>query len=71
MPTIAPTNPDRWLSTRTCALIGDLHIATIQRAIREGRLPATRLGGGREYRVRLGDLTDYLNGTAADQEATA
>src|SRR2546430_4275790 len=47
----------------------NLHVRTIRRFIREGRLKATRIG--KEYRIADADLAGFAGPAAADSAAPA
>ncbi|MCG5431190.1 helix-turn-helix domain-containing protein [Mycobacterium sp. MYCO198283] len=48
--------PTRYLTVNEVADHYRTTARTVQRWIREGRLPATRLPGGRSYRIRAEDI---------------
>jgi excisionase family DNA binding protein len=50
----------RPLSTGAAARVAGVHSTTIWRAIREGELPAIRLGPHGDYRIRLEALEAWL-----------
>ena len=62
---VSPNNPNELLKIKQAAQDSNVHENTIRNCIRDGRLPAVRLGA-RVIRIRRADLdalfTDYKNG---------
>jgi excisionase family DNA binding protein len=48
----------------------DVHVETVRRMIKDGRLPALRLGTGRRARLRIdeADLLAFLDSSKTHQE---
>jgi len=55
---------DEWMTVREVAMRFRVSQSTIQRLIRAGTLPATRLPGGRLLRIRPADVEMLLGRTA-------
>ena len=62
---------DPWLSLEDGAkLAGNLHLATLGRAIKSKRLRAVKINGGRVYRLRASWINAWLmSGEAASYQA--
>jgi excisionase family DNA binding protein len=55
------------ISTGAAARLAGVHSTTIWRAIREGELPATRLGPHGHYRVARQELEAWLQPTTEEK----
>ncbi len=62
---MADRDPDELLTVAEVATELKVKDATVRTWIRHDKLPARRLGGGKEFRVRRGDLDTMLGLTAA------
>lgn len=60
-----PEPTGEWLNPQEAALILRVTDRTIQRYIRDGHLVATRLPGGRLWRIRRSDVEKLLSAEAA------
>lgn len=56
---------DEYLTAPEVAAIFKVHLRTVQRYIASGKLRATRLPGGREYRIRRADAEAALTTAAS------
>jgi excisionase family DNA binding protein len=56
---VRPRGPE-WLTRDEAAAVARVSVATIDRAIRDGRLKATRLDGGRSVRIHRSALATFL-----------
>jgi excisionase family DNA binding protein len=61
---------EKLLTVAQVAEVIQAHPRTVQRWIREGRLPARRLGGQKlGYRIAESDLEDFLKGDQGQRES--
>ncbi|MGV0793060.1 helix-turn-helix domain-containing protein [Mycolicibacterium sp. XJ1819] len=58
-------HPDQVISPKEAAEILRVTSRTVQRYIKEGLLPASRLPGGRLWRIRRSDVEALLNAEAS------
>lgn len=56
---------DDLITTHEAARRLGVHVETIRRWVRDGRLPAVTVASGRIYRVRAADLVSPTSDTAA------
>jgi excisionase family DNA binding protein len=59
---------ERLYSPRAAAEYLQVHVTTVRRWVRLGRLPASRLAGGRRFRIRESDLLGLLDPFEPDAE---
>lgn len=59
---------EKMVSVAEAAGVLGVHPATVQRAIRRGDIPATRLG--RQWRVRMSDLEPTYHGEPVERKVT-
>lgn len=59
------SSPSAWLSLQEASAYSKFADITLRRAIKAGTLPAYRLAGGRQWRLRRGDLDRWLRGDIA------